>query len=563
MSHSVVRTPVQENRATVRTRSALLLAALLLLLVFLVSLQLAPSVSEQRRDSGIFAYTGLVIRDGGRPYIDAWDNKLPGVYFIDALAFAVFGSNRWALWLVENFTLFSTAVVLIWLLRQIYKQRPEVWIGALVLVLLARHPGLLNDTNYTEPYALLPQVIVLAAGYQLLREPRARWAFAVGFAAGVAFLIKQTTIGVALAFLPAILVSRHPIVVSRARWRWLGTIVMGGLSCLVPVIVYLLAYGILDDAFDASFVMASSFHKWVGRESVWIGRTLITTFTTGGFPLVFGPLLPFIGVGMVIAWKTGRQRDLTNNESATKSTFMLWVMLTFILDLVLANITNRGYAHYYVTLLPSVTILLTMAIRAMNQVEQHPDWEKLVKRARIYLVAVLVGVPLGASLVSFWRVNWNIIGPAQKRDLAEYVIQHTLEDDMVLVWGAATVINFQSGRKSPTQFHYGYPLIVPDYTTDEVIQEMVMDLRFNQPALIVDTTLRDGDRIPPLDPARRRQWWAEGGRRDTANLQPVYQFVDSYCNVEQSYEDVMIYRCYYPDPDPIVFKRKYAPVPAN
>ena len=36
--------------------------------------------------------------------------------------------------------------------------------------------------------------------------------------------------------------------------------------------------------------------------------------------------------------------------------------------------------------------LLTMVIRAMNQVEQHPDWEKLVKRARIYLVAVLVGV---------------------------------------------------------------------------------------------------------------------------------------------------------------------------
>ncbi len=80
----------------------LVLAALVL--VFVVSLQYAPSVSQQRRDSGIFAYTGKVITEGGLPYADAWDNKLPGVYYIDALAFLLFGTNLWALWLIENFT---------------------------------------------------------------------------------------------------------------------------------------------------------------------------------------------------------------------------------------------------------------------------------------------------------------------------------------------------------------------------------------------------------------------------------------------------------------------------
>src|SRR5512139_2091331 len=81
------------------------LALAALALVFVVSLQYAPSVIEQRRDSGIFAYTGKVIAHGGLPYVDAWDNKLPGVYYIDALAFLLFGTNRWALWLIENFTL--------------------------------------------------------------------------------------------------------------------------------------------------------------------------------------------------------------------------------------------------------------------------------------------------------------------------------------------------------------------------------------------------------------------------------------------------------------------------
>ena len=76
-----------------------------LVLVFFVSLQYAPSVTSQRRDSGIFAYTGKVITEGGLPYADAWDNKLPGVYYIDALAFVLFGTNLWALWLIENITL--------------------------------------------------------------------------------------------------------------------------------------------------------------------------------------------------------------------------------------------------------------------------------------------------------------------------------------------------------------------------------------------------------------------------------------------------------------------------
>ena len=75
---------IRMNRS-MRERLALALVSrarligILLVLVFVASLQLAPSVIEQRRDSGIFAYTGKVIREGGLPYVDAWDNKLPGV----------------------------------------------------------------------------------------------------------------------------------------------------------------------------------------------------------------------------------------------------------------------------------------------------------------------------------------------------------------------------------------------------------------------------------------------------------------------------------------------------
>ena len=75
---------------------------------------------------------------------------------------------------------------------------------------------------------------------------------------------------------------------------------------------------------------------------------------------------------------------------------------------------------------------------------------------------------------------------------------------------------------------------------------MVKDLERNKPVMIVDTTLRDGDRIPPLHPLLRRLWWFEGGRRDIEQLGPIYRFVESYCHVATEYDGAIIYRCRYP-----------------
>ena len=154
--------------------------------------------------------------------------------------------------------------------------------------------------------------------------------------------------------------------------------------------------------------------------------------------------------------------------------------------------------------------------------------------------------PISASLVRFWIVDWSIAGPELHKALATYVMDNTEPDDTVLVWGVDTAINFQSGRDSPTPYNHGYPLIVPNEESGENVRQMVKDLERNKPVMIVDTTLRDGDRIPPLHPLLRRLWWFEGGRRDIEQLGPIYRFVESYCHVATEYDGAIIYRCRYP-----------------
>lgn len=527
-------------------------ACALLLLIVLVSLQFAPSIIEQRRDSGIFAYTGKIIRDGGLPYVDAWDNKLPGIYFINALAFLIFGTSRWALWLAENLTVFAAGMALFWLLRQLYGERSEAWIGPVVLISLTRHPTLTSDINFTEPYALLPQVLVLAAGYQLLRQPRSHWAFAMGFAAGLAFLIKQTTVGGALMFIPAVLISRHPVLGTRRRWHWLGTIALGGLCSLGIVALYLLANGILDDAVAASFVAASTFHNWVSEGSVWIGRTVITTWTASLAPVVILPLSPFLILGMRTAWQGLRRRSAAegaDRKAATDVTLRVWVTLTFFADMVLVNVTDRGYAHYYITMIPAMALLTTMSLPVLAQqvASSTGRRRKLVHNLRIYLAVLLLGVPAVTTLVRVVLSRTSLSGLQHQQEVVSYVAERTDEGDTVLVWGVNTVVNFLANRRSPTQFNHGYPLVMPGELSEEYILEVVRDLERNKPTIIVDSTMIDGDRVPPLDPTLRVEWWREGGRRDVADLQPIFDFVEKHCWQVDEIDGVYMYRCAYPN----------------
>ena len=128
------------------------------------TVQLAPTLIGQGRDSGVYGYGGMVLHAGGTMYVDVWDNKLPGIHFINALAFALFGVDRWALWWIEVIFVWLAALVLAWLLHAAFGRHWLTWPLALAFLLLAHNETLVFDVDFTEPFALLPQVAGFACG---------------------------------------------------------------------------------------------------------------------------------------------------------------------------------------------------------------------------------------------------------------------------------------------------------------------------------------------------------------------------------------------------------------
>jgi len=74
---------------------------------------------------------------------------------------------------------------------------------------------------------------------------------------------------------------------------------------------------------------------------------------------------------------------------------------------------------------------------------------------------------------------------------------------------------------------------------------VISDLQAKKPKMIVDTTFRDGTRVTPLNSALRIVWWIFGGRRDVADLEPIYQFVGQHCTMTDEVKGALIYRCKY------------------
>ncbi|NLX08649.1 MAG: hypothetical protein GXY36_03250 [Chloroflexi bacterium] len=525
--------------------------AILLAIVVMVSLPQSPSMSRQGRDSGVYVYTARVILDGGVPYRDVWDNKTPLVFFTNAAALLFFGPDLWSLWIIQILSFAATGGLFFGLLSRLYAgQTRLIWGGTLLFLFQAHHYVLNGAGNFSELYALLPQVVCLIAGYRFLEQPRARWVLLLGASAGIAFLFKQNTVGVALAAVPALLLVRSPLLQSRRRWHWLALAIAGGLSVLGAMAFYLAARGALYDAFMATFVSPSQFHNWVSGRSVPPWETLRGTLTSPAVLLTMGPLAPLAIYGWVLGVRRGLAKQIRSRRDAILAAFALWVALTFVLDMALANLSNRagdiGYAHYFITPMPAFVLLSMPALKRLANFRPRQRRERALRLATWAYIVLVTVLWLPVTLIGQMIVTGsNPLGDEIEHPLKDYITETTSPEDSVLIWGASSMLNFQTQRPSPSRFHYGYPLIVPGEYSQENIDQFVDDLEANQPALIVDATLNDGDRIPPLDPYMRAAWWVSGGRRDVADLSAVYDFVSDHCATINRIDAYRVYRCEY------------------
>ncbi len=170
-----------------------------LISVFLLLSFLQPGYLEI--DGSIFSSVALKISKGGTLYVDAWDNKPPGIFYLIALFYAFVPNNVYALFVMSYIFLIINVFCLFFLIqRALQTVLFSVLFCSIALVFILNH-NIIMDGLFTEIYgtAFVLSSWVFLIVYQEKRKNK--FLYLSFLLLGFSFWFKEPFIFVALALL--------------------------------------------------------------------------------------------------------------------------------------------------------------------------------------------------------------------------------------------------------------------------------------------------------------------------------------------------------------------------
>lgn len=457
-----------ENHPT-SWESRLWIAALAVLVLCRLPAFVAPAGSDQQ----LYMYVADRILAGGAPYVDAWDQKPPGVHLAYAALRTVWAATS-TVALMDLITAIGTAAVLVVLGRRF--SGPRAGYLAATVFLLFGDPSIarLNGLYLRGQCETLIALAIAAALARVDRPDSDRGRLiSAGALVGAAVWVKYNAVAYALPLLFSI---RQPQDSPRRFIGRASLLALGALVVSIPVLAFLGMHGALHDWWLAT-IDYNLLYSGETYSRGWLGAASYAAM----MPVYRAKMdfLWFLGaVGVALVLTAGR--TLT---ARTKVTLILWLVAT--LASILLN-GARDLPQYFLQAKPALA--LTFAVGAAT----------LSLRGRF--AAIVTALVLAGGL---WRVGTDAPGPLglrwaglpqaienlsfdvdyalgrldrgrylsrfaalQKYDAAEsdalaMLIQaSTLPAEPVFVFGFSPAVYLESERRSASRFFWSRPVIL-------------------------------------------------------------------------------------------------------
>jgi 4-amino-4-deoxy-L-arabinose transferase-like glycosyltransferase len=406
-------------------------------------------------DETFLATQAHVIEEGGHLYEEAADRKPPLVPYVYAATFAFFGTSAlWSVRMVAMLAVALTALLLAVEARRRYGARAG-WIAGIVFVcaMVGFAPQDGQAANF--------EVFMLPAMTASILFARRGKGAAAGAMVATAMMAKQTG---AATLLPVL------YLLARARGkRGVGEVALG---FTIPTALVALAMGPAQLVYWAVLGNGS----YVGVDTASARVVLMFVMMTAAW----------IACNPALLWKlphAWRDRRVRANDGDTDTDLWLWLLSAA----VSVAIGFRFFGHYYIQLVPPITLLVAGALSRCS-------W----KTARISLAAILVFGALFSAAGYFMAPVFG--GEPKYEKVSAYLAANAHADDAILVWGSAPEIYWASGLRPATRFittntflagnHPGRPQTTApaDDIDPKMWEYFYEDFRAHPPRYILDTS---------------------------------------------------------------------------
>jgi hypothetical protein len=501
------------------TRNRILFIVLLFGVVTVLLPLLPPFRVFPSRDSGFFLYMGEQWLAGKIPYLDIWDHKPPGIFFVDAAALWMGGSGLWGLWILECLNLLAAEIICYRLAKKYLA--PEcsiIW----PIALLSCLPFVIIDGNLTEEFGMTFQF--LAAWFFLGPKRSFRNMAGCGMAAAACFLFKPNLAGVGLVAVIGTLAR-----INRIGWKPALTDLLamgvGGAVVLLATLTPFISHHALPQTWDAVIRYNTAYTRSTLQDKINAAVAGSSLFSEHNKMLF---LVMEIGVAVAVLGLIKKQPATSTANRLTKFC-LVWLPV----EIIFSTLSGRQYEHYFTPWLAPMSFLAAQGSCALaNYIAEKNtcSWLRWFSRDRILgIVGLLIFIPaLKTTIPQILHANPD--PRLEEKAAASYIQQNTVSSDTVLVWGADVGINFFARRQSPSFYAYQYPLYTTNYVTPQMIARFLNDLEKNRPKLIIDISASDKF-IPPIDLKKRREWRPVLVYYLPPDMNAVFSFIESHYQI--------------------------------
>lgn len=453
---------------------AYLFMGLVLLLVCFIRLRLLATPLE--RDEGEYAYMGQLLLQGVLPYIEAYNMKFPGIYFIYAIVLAIFGEESSSIHFSLLLVNLGTSI-LIFLLGKRLLNRTVGMVAAVSFLMVTLSPSIqgiwANSEHFIVAFAIAGILLLLIA----VEKDHLGLLFLSGLLLGSAFLIKQPGVFFALfgiVYLSWMLKEKLPVSLKEFCLR-VGVLIVG---ILMPIVSVMILYAITGNfgafwfwTFEYAFRYASLIS--VSQGMTQLQMRLIEIWSPN-FPIALGALL-------------GLTALMFNKDLRPKSVFLYGFFIASFLSIC------PGFyfrPHYFVLLVPAVCLLTGTGIHWLAQ-KIRPSNTRWI--ALSCVIAVLVVYPLVTQRSFFFQLSpleasravYGMNPFPEAVEIASYIEENTDKGTKIAVIGSEPQIYFYSKRRAATGFLYTYALMEPHDFALEMQKDMIHEIESNKPKYII------------------------------------------------------------------------------
>jgi len=395
----------------VKHRQTIVRVFLAVLFALFSYLFLASLVKPLYQDEGVFLTIGKGIVNGKLPYLDFWDHKTPGIYYIYAGLFQLFGTRvilyKIFIWLVSFITGAFVYGISEKLKRGSGKYSIIIFLCSVVFL----------EGNYLGAGPFLG-LFLAGAVWLLILYPKKKWAYVgSGLALACAIIMKQTAI---MSILPL-------LIYLFLTWNLVHFLLfLVGLAAPIWLLVLYLKGNQSFSEFWAQAFGAST-KSYPADPIAKVLSSLAETFTRIWW-LLAGFLASFI--------------DIKSYSKQKWLVIMMAILPTYTFFV-------RPYPHYWLQVLPFVSVLAGIGFLIFF------EW-LLVQKFNFMAIVIFVGIILSFWYSTLWFkwVTENLNQPRQNEQAWVVEKVGTLDGKLMLVENRYTGFYFLTDKEPVTKYLY-------------------------------------------------------------------------------------------------------------